>query len=155
MLWKWLQAQGRTRADQIQRLQQLKRLLRDEQEDPSSEKRTKSIADLRDSCTSQFVADEHAQLYACRTGIGLIFIHDRPRRFAEARRSGMKMSLFLLEVEMFGDYTEVYEVHVLDSAPIPRDQILPWGEAAAIQKWLFAIAPPIFGGSPDGVDDAG
>ena len=154
-MWKWLQAQHRTRADQIKRLQALKQLLREDQEEASSEKRTQAIQDLRDACASPFVADEYAQLYACRTDIGLIFIHDRPKRFALARRNGIKMPLFLLDVDVFGDYDEVWEVNVLTSAPIPRDQILPWGEAAAIQKWLFAIAPPIFGSSPDGVDDAG
>jgi phage regulator Rha-like protein len=41
-MWKWLQAQHRTRADQIKRLQALKQLLREDQEEASSEKRTQA-----------------------------------------------------------------------------------------------------------------
>lgn len=154
MLWKWLKNEKKTRPDQILRLQNLKQLLRDEQEGPTNAERTKRIQDLRRECISPFVADELAQLYACKSSVGLLFIHDRPKAFQEARMQGVQMRLFRLEVEEFGPLDEIHDLTILESAPIPRDQILPWAEAAAINKILFALSPLKFWGSNFNPDEA-
>lgn len=146
VLWQWLQSTKRTRADQTQRLRDLKVLLREkrevEQQDGAAPAQLiEKIDGLRGACLSPFVADPKGQLYACRSGLGLVFIHDQPGRFQKARKQGAMTTLFSLGVEHFGEEDELHETVILDYVTLPRDQVVDWGHAAAVHGYLFALAP--------------
>ncbi len=146
VLWQWLQTAKRTRTDQTQRLRDLKVLLREKREAEERDgaapaQLIEKIEALRSTCLSPFVADPKGQLYACRSGMGLVFIHDQPARFQKARKQGAMTALFSLEVEHFGEEDELHETLILDYATLPRDQVVDWGHAAAYHGYLFALAP--------------
>jgi hypothetical protein len=143
-LGHWLRSNNKTRPEQMARLQKLKQLLRDDREDPPSVERTEAIRALREQCVSPFISDPHAQLFACFSGMGLIFVYDRPRIFDEALRKALKngglVLLFRLNATLFGAKDEIFRVSIGDSAPFPWDQTLLWAEAAAAFGYLFSVA---------------
>ena len=146
LLWQWLKAEKKTRGDQTLRLQNLQGLLKEKREAIERDglappRLLQQIEDLRTTCTSRFVADPESQLYACRTDMGLIFIHDRPSRIRAARKLGLQTLLFSLEIETFGPQDERIEPLVYSYVTLPQDQVSVWGEAAAAYGYLFALAP--------------
>ena len=155
LLWQWLQSRKKTRADQTKRLEQIKQLLKDELEGPSSPSRLTRIQTLRKDCQSPFVAHPRAQLFACRSNNGLIFLYDCPVAIKAARQKSNVMTLYALGVEETGD--QEFEMAVFDPAPLPVDQILPWAEAAAIRghEYLYTLCPHTFMGSIPGPGNAG
>jgi len=141
ILWQWLVKEKKTRPDQLQRLQTLKALLREEQEDPASEARTTRIQNIRQDCISTYVVFEYEQLWACISGMNLIFILGRPEDFQEARAQGPQLKLHPLDACGFGPMDHVCVTPIYVDVPLPRDQILPWAEAAASHRYLFDLVP--------------
>lgn len=146
VLWAWIVRNKRTRADQTRRLADLGLRVREEHECldrgihmPKGLR--ERIDTLRREAASPFVADEEGRLWACITaGMGLIFVHDRPGRWREARKRSAKLNLFPLGVTVFGDMQEITEATIIDAAMFPQHQLLPWAEAAAAAGYLFALA---------------
>lgn len=146
VLWAWLVRMKKTRADQARRFAELGQKLREEQEcldhrRPVPRGLRERIEALRCEAASPFVADEGGRLWACITAsMGLIFVHDRPAKWREARKQGAKVNLFPLQVALFGDMQEITEATIIDAAMFPQHQLLPWAEAAAVAGYLFALA---------------
>lgn len=146
LLWQWLQAEKKTRADQTRRLQTLQGLLKEQREalhqDGSAPPRLiQQIEQLRALCTNRFISDPAGQLYSCRSDLGLIFIHDRPARMRAARKKGLQTLLFPLDVATNGAEDECIEPLIYSYATLPQDQVPAWGEAAATYGYLFALSP--------------
>ncbi len=141
LLWQWLVKQHKARPEQMQRLQTLKALLREEREERPSEARTTRIEGIRQECISPFVVFEYEQLWACKSEMGLIFVLDRPEDFHEARAQGPQLKLHPLDACGFGPMDQISETPVYVDVPLPKDQILPWVEAAAVHGYLFNLVP--------------
>lgn len=143
-MWDWLCREKKTRAHQQERLTKLAQLTRDEAECAACNNhlptpRQQQIRLLQQEATFPFEGEPNHQLYACRTGIGLVLVYADPSRWRHARERSAKV---LLRPRGFRPATTPYgelETIVTDYATFPPDQVLPWGTAAAVAGYLFAL----------------
>lgn len=157
LLWQWLCREKRTRDDQIKRLQDLERALREQQELVESErdvdpKLQHRIRELRQTCISSFLHHPDRRLYACRSDWGLVFVYAFPMRLrlvlAASHQELAPIFLRPLGVATGScDADEIHGIFISSWACLPKEQIHTWGEAAAIQGLLYELKDP--GDPPD------
>lgn len=156
-MWQWLCLEKKTRVDQIKRLQELERALREkheilDSEQPLPPKLVDRIQSLRNACISPFLFHPHRRLFACFSDWGLVFVFAYPKQLkfalAVAHRELATISLRPLGVSTTCcDAEEIHDFYISSRACLPKEQIHPWAEAAAFCGLLYELKDP--GDPPD------
>lgn len=126
--WEWLRAQGWTHEQQIERMRKIAQICAEYGHHPRNAEPRDQLDDLLSKSLIPFADSESADLWACDTEVGLIFVFAAADQITRIRQSGNAALCGWPGVLM----TAIGPAHL-----VPPDQVHPWGMAFETLGWLY------------------